>query len=270
VKEPPYSDAIKILDLLSSLEFFRDLSLHHARDLLQAAQEVAYKADEYVIRSGEYGNTLFIVISGVAKVTTDGSGNEIDRYYISGDFFGETALISQECIRVANIIAETDLSVLCIEREDFRNIFSDQSDVVKRLRNLAEIRKSRAYEVINNNTFLCELTPSQKTQLESILRSGKIKRNEKLWRTDEPAKNAFLVDQGQFRFIGSKEAEYPPFECGTFLGDVKAIQSDGLHGTTVEALEDSTYYTIERKDLLEFFEKNPGLLVSFHDLIFIE
>ena len=67
-KTHPHSAAIEVLDLLSSIDIFKNLSLHHAREVLTIARSEHFEAGQAVITRGEIGDSFYVISSGVAEV----------------------------------------------------------------------------------------------------------------------------------------------------------------------------------------------------------
>jgi voltage-gated potassium channel len=61
------------------------------------------------------------------------------RRFGPGDFFGETALITEEK-RLAHVIAESDCFLLSLERHDFHYIFRDRPEIIDRMLHLSKSR----------------------------------------------------------------------------------------------------------------------------------
>jgi len=96
---------------------------------------------ERIVKQGETGSSLFLILEGEASVhikTTD-NGSEITVGRLrSGDFFGEKSLLTGEP-RSANVVAETDLEVVEIEKTNLVPILENNPGIMDELsRRLAE------------------------------------------------------------------------------------------------------------------------------------
>ena len=83
------------LDILSSIEFLNDIPLYKARDLVRCCREECYIPGQVVIKEGTKGSKFYIVQNGIAKIFSDTPGKKFSKYALPGDYFGETALISE-------------------------------------------------------------------------------------------------------------------------------------------------------------------------------
>lgn len=79
-----------------------------------------YPSGEHIIRQGATGDTFFIISSGSVKVTQEKPGKDEEeeiRILNKGDYFGEQALLKEDC-RTANVIAlSPGVEVLTLDRE---------------------------------------------------------------------------------------------------------------------------------------------------------
>jgi CRP-like cAMP-binding protein/ribonuclease BN (tRNA processing enzyme) len=263
--EPPrHAEAIELLDVISSVDLFRQFTILRAREVLQAARRVKHPQGTKVIAEGTFGETFYLIVSGVASVLQN--GHEIKTYQ-SGDYFGETALILGQP-RNADVFAKTDLDVVEIDRYDFLYLLRG-TDIPERLVRLARMRTERSWEVFERNSVLRALTTAQKTQLESFLELTPVRAGDLLWRQGEPALWAFLVDEGAVQVEASGSA-LDPFHSGAFLGEVSALRDGSSSETTARVVSSGKVFRISRGDLAKFFNENPGVLLSFLGTRFVE
>jgi hypothetical protein len=85
--------SIQMLDLLSSIEFLNQIPLIKARDLIRSSKIEEYDSGQIVIKEGTYGNKFYIIMSGIARISSSQAKNRFSKYAYSGDYFGETSLI---------------------------------------------------------------------------------------------------------------------------------------------------------------------------------
>lgn len=97
-----------------------------------------YNADEIIINEGDYGEEMFVIVSGQVRVfirTLDASFISLE-ILNSGEFFGEMGLL-EGLPRSASVQAMVDTAVIVISRENFNRIIIDQPiliyDIMKNL-----------------------------------------------------------------------------------------------------------------------------------------
>lgn len=83
------------LDLLSSVEFLNEIPLIKARDLVRCCQEEKYMPGQVIVKEGTKGSKFYIVQSGIGRIFSNTEGKIFSKFIYCGDYFGETALISE-------------------------------------------------------------------------------------------------------------------------------------------------------------------------------
>ena len=84
--------------------------------LLKLTDIITCPAGSRIVKAGEPGHCLFVVLEGRAKVTIDADGREIELSPLeTGDFFGEVSLVD-DGPRSANVIAIETCVLLRITR----------------------------------------------------------------------------------------------------------------------------------------------------------
>src|SRR5579864_7140519 len=96
--------------LLAAVPIFAVLEPDEHAELRRAAKAVVYAAGETIVRQGDCGSSMFVIVDGEAKVTIDPAGQEVARL-ASGGFFGEMSLLTGEP-RSATVSAVTDCELL--------------------------------------------------------------------------------------------------------------------------------------------------------------
>src|SRR5271169_6608132 len=114
---------------LRQVDWLHGLSDDELRLLVPTVLVRQFGAGEMLGRSGEAGESMFIVRSGRAEVighTADGEVRHIANY-ARGDITGEMALMTGEP-RNASVRALTDVEVIEMDREGFARLFKEHPD----------------------------------------------------------------------------------------------------------------------------------------------
>ena len=82
-----------------------------------AGEERAYELDQVVVREGEPGDELFVILEGEARIERSGS---VLATLGPGEFFGEIAVLDGRP-RSADVVAATSLRCLTVSRDVFRD-----------------------------------------------------------------------------------------------------------------------------------------------------
>jgi len=87
-----------------------------------------------VIKQGQQGDTFYFIEEGYATATKILQGGSVPQEvykYKPGEYFGELALL-KNAPRAANIIAETDMTLLALDRMSFVRLLGPLEDMLKR------------------------------------------------------------------------------------------------------------------------------------------
>lgn len=124
-------------DALAQVPLFSGLAPRHLRRLSDLTEEQRYMEGASVVREGELGDTFYVILEGEAKVVAP-SGRVLSRL-LPGEYFGEISLLDGGP-RTANVVAETPLTMLALERAAFLKMVEQEPAVaVKLMRHAASM-----------------------------------------------------------------------------------------------------------------------------------
>jgi CRP-like cAMP-binding protein len=116
--------------ILRRVPLFQDLDPEDLQRIASAAVEHLYPADQAIVREGDIGDELVVIVEGsvrVVRAEPDGTERLI-RGYEAGDHFGELAIL-REAPRAATVIADGDgVRGLVIGGEGLRAILRERPD----------------------------------------------------------------------------------------------------------------------------------------------
>lgn len=261
VSPPHHGEAIRLLDAFSMVDFFRDLPLSRARSLLQVVRERHAQPGEVIVKEGTTGHAFYVIRNGVVAVVR---GGRTVKRYTAGDYFGEAALLLDRP-RGADVIAETAVDLLAIERDDFLALVR-KSELHERLHRLVQGQADGTWELINQNNALSRMSSAQKTQLETFFEPREVEAGALLSRPGQVPTEVLLVDTAEIA-IGGVER---PFVRGALLGDVDATLEARPSDCALTVLRAGRVFVLGRDDLRKFFAENPGALLMFLGSKFVE
>lgn len=141
VKDAAVKRREKYENFLSQVKILESLEPYERSKLADAFKEIAFNSGEYVIKEDEEGNTFYFISEGeaIATKTLEAGKPPVEvMQYQKGDYFGERALIKNEP-RAANVIAKSDITVLCLDRHMFKRMLGPIEEILKR--NVYEVPK---------------------------------------------------------------------------------------------------------------------------------
>jgi hypothetical protein len=135
-KEDQLADAItvpeKILHL-KRIHIFENLSVTELAAIASVTEEAVYPPGEIVIREGEQGDTMYLVLKGDVSVLKsregEQEGHEMELDHIrTGDYFGEMALF-EDTLRSATIRTAEETSLLVLHKRELTEIVREHPQI---------------------------------------------------------------------------------------------------------------------------------------------
>lgn len=118
-------------ELLRKVPFFNDIPETEFAYILERLSEKIVSAGDVVIQEGERGESLFLIMRGVIRVSKRIEGKEHDlATLLAGDFFGESALL-HDAPRNASCTAVTPCSLFELSRNEFNELKAQYPAIAK-------------------------------------------------------------------------------------------------------------------------------------------
>jgi CRP-like cAMP-binding protein len=140
---PPPPPGAPTRDALAKVPVFVPLGADELELLSRDAVRQQYGHGEFVVRQGDPGDALFVILEGTAIVSVrdeQGAVREVARLS-RGEFFGEMALLTGEP-RTASVTAADDLSVLVIFKETMQGMLARRPPLASEIAEIVAARRS--------------------------------------------------------------------------------------------------------------------------------
>ena len=116
-------------EALSRGPMFADFSKRHLNRLAADTDELLFEPGQIIVREGDPGEALFVVLEGQAKVVR---GKRKVGEVVPGDFFGELSAIDGEP-RTASVVAVTPMRLLRLFRRTLTSLLDEEPQVSLKL-----------------------------------------------------------------------------------------------------------------------------------------
>lgn len=113
----------KLDAMLAAVPLFEGLSKRQLKQVAKLATLVEHPAGATIVKQGGPGESFMAVVSGQGKVQV--SGKTVGRV-LPGDHFGEISLLDGSS-RTASVVAETPMTLLRIQHENFLKALVEDS-----------------------------------------------------------------------------------------------------------------------------------------------
>lgn len=266
ITPPRHEEAYRLLDALSNIDIFRDFPISKAKEFLSVVEKEGFRRGEYIIRKNTPGDKFYIIVSGNVRV--EGMEQDVEHDAVEGakrfgsyEYFGEASLIMDQP-RSADVLAETDVEALTIEKTKFLN-FIKGSGLNQKFSMLNEIRRTGTWDVLSRSRFFRGVTSAQKTQMELIMDLRRFRRGEMLIRQGDTFSEAYIVKSGHVNVVRDG-AVIEELGRGDFCGEIYMLQKEAPSSFDFVAEEDIEAYRLERQNLIEYITNNPGVYMRLN------
>lgn len=124
---------------LGALDLFQGLDDGERARLADLCVEHVYGAGERIVRQGETGDSMFVVLQGRVRITLEPSGQEV-AVTPAGGFFGEMSMLTGDP-RTASVSAVEDSVLVEIRAADFRQLAVRRPALVEQVSAVVSARR---------------------------------------------------------------------------------------------------------------------------------
>ena len=141
-EEPIRTDAhiTAAAEHLANVDLFKTLAGDARVMLSRSADEHLFAAGESIVRQNDEGDSMFVILSGQARVVLEPSGQEVATIP-AGGFFGEMSMLTGDK-RTATVKAIVDTNVLEIEARDFRELAVANPGLLEHISSVVATRRT--------------------------------------------------------------------------------------------------------------------------------
>jgi CRP-like cAMP-binding protein len=136
----PEGDVVSAAHRLGGIDLFSTLPEDTRLALSRSAQEHIFAAGEAIVRQSDAGDSMYVILSGRARVTLEPSGQEV-AVIEAGGFFGEMSMLTGDP-RTATVRALEDVRALEIPAERFRAIALERPGLVEHISRVVSMRRT--------------------------------------------------------------------------------------------------------------------------------
>ena len=155
-----------IAEHLNRVPIFNPLSDEEIERLANNSLSRIYAPGEAIVRMGQEGNSMFVIIRGSVKVQIpDGDSQKVVGTLAEDDFFGEMSLLTGEP-RSANVVAIVETEVLRIDKTGLKPILEANPSLVESISVMVEERRLSLLSATGDNS--AEENQQKKSALGSI------------------------------------------------------------------------------------------------------
>jgi lysophospholipid hydrolase len=254
----------EIAKLLTPVAVFAGLSADVLSELAAIATRVVVAPDELVVRQGDAGDALYVIVSGALDVVLelDSGERQLLARLGAGDCVGEMALLSQRA-RSATVIARTPAQLVRIGSDAFEPVLVRHPSIRAHLiafaaRRLPSLRLAATGLFVGMDSAALERFDQESNWVR--LRGG-----ETLVTQGDRADDMFVVVHGSLEVVvANRDGRTRLVDVlgpGASVGEM-ALLTDEPRSATVRAIRDSELVRISKQDFLRLLDEHPRTAVE--------
>jgi cAMP-dependent protein kinase regulator len=206
---------------LKTVQLFVKLSDVTLGQIADVMRLVTYEPNERIIKQGEVGDQFYIIQKGSVVIT---QGNKELTRLLSGGYFGELALISNEP-RKATVTALTTLQCYTIDKPTFTSVLGTLQEAETQSTGITILRKVKLLETLPEKYLItiskC-LTLIEYRDGETIVQQG------------DEGDQFYMIAEGAVS-VYVNHAEVARLNTGSYFGEM-SLMNDERRNATVTAL----------------------------------
>jgi CRP-like cAMP-binding protein len=138
--------------LLSRVELLEALSAEELDSLTSRIETRRFGEGETLIRRGDAGESMFVLVEGLVYVFADNEGTEIKvAQIVPGQFFGEMSMLTGEA-RSATVTAASDTVTYEITKEHMSALLTARPVLMEHMSQIVAARKLRNVQALEKAT----------------------------------------------------------------------------------------------------------------------
>ncbi|MCP3962964.1 MAG: cyclic nucleotide-binding domain-containing protein [bacterium] len=260
----------ELLSLRAQSEFLASLAEPELRDLAEELDEVRCTAEETLMRAGDAGDRLYVVLRGrlAVLVAREGGEDQVVGEVGPGEVTGEVSLFIGGK-RTATVRALTACHLASLSRDGFTNLLEKYPETSRRVSELVLSRLRLSHLAPQLYRIFGPLDLEVLRELEAEIEWLTLKSGQDLFRQGEPADAAYIVVSGRLRAaVETPRGEQVLAEMGPgeMVGEM-ALLTGGSRSATVYAVRDAGLARLQSQGLERLIDRYPRAMLPISRII---
>jgi len=246
---------------LRNFEVFKDVETDDIEKILKTVQLRRFQPEEIIIKQGEEGDSIFLILEGSVKIIYETEiGKIVELAFLSkGEFFGEMAFYGKK-IRQATVVSVDYTTLIEFNREKIEDLIK-KSESIKLA--LEKYYKERILDVIiATSPLFSGVSYEVRQDLISRFKLRTFQPGDIIIKQNDPSDAMYIIKSGKVRVIVEKDGELNEIallNSGEFFGEIGLVTGQKRTAsvvalTRVEAME------LTKDDLDAIIAKHPDIL----------
>ncbi|MBX7057027.1 MAG: cyclic nucleotide-binding domain-containing protein [Leptospirales bacterium] len=240
---------------------FRDISSEWSTALMNNFKIVTFNAGDIIFKQNESSKgIIYVLLSGVCSVVVhDGQRLTEKARKDAGDFVGEMAVLDQNKVRSASIVAATPVTLCALEEKLFHEflVAEERTDEMRQLwRTRAELERFWPFSDFSDNV---------KDRIARNALRKRVGAGETLVKQGQSDGEFFIVLSGEYS-VRHDGREIKVLRGGDMFGEYGSLD-DSVRNATVSALSDGEVLEVARGEIRRIIDQAPIFNFSMRELM---
>ncbi|MEX2528692.1 MAG: cyclic nucleotide-binding domain-containing protein [Gemmatimonadota bacterium] len=255
---------------------FGSLPAREIRKLARECGTVEVRAGETVVKQGDEGDTLYLVVRGVLRVERVDAGGSADVLgeIHKGEYFGEFALLDA-VRRTASVAARSSALLMTLTRRAFESVAEGYPDLRAAVREQIEHRRDQHVDYVRPDVgavrgrlsaLLEVVSDDLLEELDEQVEWQRVTAGTEVIRQGEPGAFMYLVSEGHLVAFSSEEpgveVRIGDIGVGEPIGEASLL-SGKPRDATVRAMSDCELLCLSAEGLQTLIHRHPELEQRF-------
>lgn len=236
-------------------------------ELTRVGRELSCRANEYVVRQSDYGDSFYVLLSGkvaVEIVGDDGLPKQVAALN-PGEYFGELAMVGHG-ERSASVRSLVETRLLELRQTPFQSALKRHRQVKTRLE--AAYARRALTSMVRRSRYFGGLPEDTLDELVSNSTVSDFKKGELIIEEGGSAQKFFVIRSGFVRVtkrtgLGDEHQILAYLGPDDFFGDQELAAATASYQTSVVALEPVQLMTVPRATFWRLYQKHPDIFSEF-------
>jgi len=250
---------IRTMQILA--DSFKNISHHWASALMNNFHIVHINAGDVIFKQNEPSNGLiYIILAGRCSVMVhDGKRLDIKAFKEAGDFVGEMAVLDENKIRSASIVASTPVVLCAIEERLFYHFIKDENRI-EGLKKLWLIRS----EIEKSNPF-SEFADNVNDRIARSAKRLEVSEGETIVAQGSKEQGFYIIINGEFS-VRHNDIKVRDLYAGEMFGEYRSID-DTVRNATVTARKPGIILKIDSEEIRTIVDSAPVFHFSMREIM---
>ncbi len=222
-----------------------------------------------MVRQGEVGDRLYLIVEGLVEVTVAGLSGPVPLATLGpGELFGELALLSPSAQRQATVTTRAPLRALSLDAAAFHRALEAHPNARAAFTSARDELRIAEFLKVSASPFAV-LDAPRRRRLAARLERRHVRAGTTIIRQGEPGECCYLIQSGAVevtRTTEGSERQLATLGPGALFGEA-ALLTEAPRNATIRARESCDLLVLRRADLIETAASRPELASRLLELL---